>query len=574
MLKKMIQWLSITVVAFLAQKKNMTLISNSKITHLSALAFLLIGIFLSGNSSVYAEDDTQTLSVSPTLFQMTATRDQVWKSEVRVINVNKYDITVYPQIVNFAPAGEAGRGDFIPIMSSETGGQTLAEWIDIAKDGIVIAPQTTAVVPFTVYVPGTAAPGGHYAAILIGTKPADPNAADSVVKTAQFVTALFFMRVAGEVTESGSIREFRTTKTLLQKPEANFEVRFQNTGNVHLQPQGDIEIFNMWNEERGTIPINHQTHFGNVLPNSIRKFEFAWKTEGSAFDIGRYRAVVTLGYGDDTKSFVTSSTYFWIVPYKEILIVLGSFVLFVWIFALAVKMYVRRMLLLSGISPQQLPVRMVASAKVTSRQNTVRVARYLTVSAPVRTSLQDVWQQLKQASNITSYIRVCTTLLRTHWLFFVTIIALLGASFGVAFLWSRAHTAPRPYEVTIGSSDSPITLSSESIYYDNLKSQSNVKKSVLVPEYSKVSIAIVNVSGELGKAAKLRLKLETDGYTVPSVTGDLARSDTATKIIYHPDNSEAAIALGKRLGGVLLSADSQAKNMELMIYVGKDQLPE
>jgi hypothetical protein len=561
-------------MASVDQKKNMTLTLNSKFRTLFFQTIVVVVALVYGASSALADDESQTLSVSPTLFQMSAVQSQVWQSEVRVINVNKYDITVYPQVVNFAPSGESGTGDFIPVMSSETGGQTLAEWIDIGKDGITIPPQQTVAVPFTVHVPGNAAPGGHYAAILIGTKPADSSAQESAMKTAQFVTALFFMRVAGDVTESGSIREFRTTESILQKPEVNFEVRFQNTGTVHLQPQGDIEIFNMWDEKRGTIPINQQTHFGNVLPNSIRKFEFAWKTEGSAFDIGRYRAVVTLGYGEDKKNFVTSTTYFWIVPYKEILIVFGSFALFIWIFAFAVKLYVRRMLLLSGISPNQMPSRMAAGHRARTPKNTVRVARYRTITAPVQNSVQELMDDFRSSPTLKARLRTLIRSLFAHWMLFVTIAVVVGACLGVVFLWSRAHMAQRPYQVTIGSSDAPVTLSSESIYYNNLQSQGTTKKSSVVPEFSDVGISLINVSGELGKAAKLRLALEANGYTITSLDGDLKRVDSATKIIYNATESDAALALSKRLGGVLLSVDPSAEPKKLTVYVGTDQLAE
>ena len=547
-------------------------ISSSKISwkYLKTLTFVCVFLSLLA-LRVYAQEG-QTLSVSPTLFQMSATPGQIWQSEVRVINVNKYDITVYPQVVNFAPKGESGRGDFIPILSTETGGQTLAEWIDLSREGITIAPQQTVVVPFVVHVPDNAAPGGHYAAILIGTKPSGNEPAESVVTTAQFVTALYFMRVAGDVTESGAIREFRTTQMILQKPDAHFEVRFQNTGNVHLQPQGDIEIFNMWGEERGTIPINHQTHFGNVLPNSIRKFEFAWQSEASAFDIGRYRAVVTLGYGEDTKNFVTSTTYFWIVPYKEIALLVGGLLFFLWFFTFAVKMYVRRMLLLSGISPNQLPNRIHTAQKRAMPKNTVQITRYRHVTAPVRTSVQEFTDAIRSNRGFTLRLQVIMKSLIRHWFAVVVVIAAIVLGTSVVFLWSRAHSGVRPYQVTIGNSDSPVTLSSESIYYENLQSQGVPPKTALVPEYADVPLTLINVSGELGVAAKLRVALESSGYTVSALDGDLSRVDIATKIIYHPADEPAALSFSKHLKGALLSADSNAKKGQLTIYVGTDQI--
>ena len=55
------------------------------------------------------------LSVSPTLFEMTANPEQTWSSNVRVINANPFPITVFTEVVNFAPAGDAGQGTLIPV---------------------------------------------------------------------------------------------------------------------------------------------------------------------------------------------------------------------------------------------------------------------------------------------------------------------------------------------------------------------------------------------------------------------------------------------------------------------------
>lgn len=554
----------------------MILILNNKLRLFLSALFVLcfVTLVIPLQTQAQAPEESQTLSVSPTLFQMNATPGQTWQSEIRVINVNNYDITVYPQVVNFAPQGETGRGDFIPVFENETKGQTLAEWIDIPKEGVFIPRQQTAAIPFIIHAPENAAPGGHYAAILIGTKPMDSTGNSSALKTAQFVTSLFFVRMAGDVIEKGEIREFTTSHSILQTPDVDLTVRFKNIGNVHLQPQGDIKIFNMWDEERGTIPINHQTHFGNVLPNSTRKFDFTWKSEESAFDIGRYKAIVTLGYGEDKKNFVTSTTYFWIVPYKQILFFLVGITAFFWFFTFAVKMYIKRMLLLSGIAPQQLPARLQAVAEASknpNERNTVLVRRYRTVTAPVRSSLKDFLALLLSTDKTKSRLKQLGSFVFAYRLFFISVLVAMFVICALLLLWHHTHTAARPYEVTIENPGAPLTLSSEAIYYDNLKAQGTSVPSTVLPELATVSLRLVNVSGEVGVAAKLRLSLESSGYVVASVGSDMGRIVEKTVIIFNPNQQAEALVLSKRLRGALLSADVHAVEKELTIYVGTDQ---
>lgn len=59
------------------------------------------------------------------------------------------------------------------------------------------------------------------------------------------------MRVEGDVQEDGGIREFRAIDSFLDTPDVTFSLRFENKGNVHLQPRGNIVITNMWGQREG-----------------------------------------------------------------------------------------------------------------------------------------------------------------------------------------------------------------------------------------------------------------------------------------------------------------------------------
>ena len=288
-----------------------------------AVALLLVFGIAFPQGLVIAQDSSLTLSISPSLFDMSIDPNQEWRSSLRVININPFDLTVYVDVVNFLPQGEGGEGRFVPVTPSEDGGTTLAEWFTVTKEPILIPQEQSVEIPLVVRAPEDASPGGHFAAILVGTKPLVPEEGQARVQTSQMVTSLFFARVSGDVIESGSIREFTTTGKYFNSPEANFELRFENKGNVHLKPQGDIRITNMWGEERGVVPINQNSSFGNVLPESVRKFNFSWKGEWSIADIGRYTAIATLAYGADDRQFASAETTFWVIPFK---LLLGIFV--------------------------------------------------------------------------------------------------------------------------------------------------------------------------------------------------------------------------------------------------------
>lgn len=290
-----------------------------------------------------AQGEKLTLSVTPPLFQLTIGAGEFWASQLKVVNVNPYDLTLYASVVNFQSEGEEGHGRFTPILPEDPEAQaySLAQWIEIAKNPIFVPKEKSVEIPFSVRIPANAPPGGHYAAILVGTQSFSAPAEGAVVQVSSFVSSLFFVRIKGEVKEEGDIREFSTEKNFYQKPEATLTLLFENTGNVHLQPQGDIVMYNMWGKERGKIFVNEKTNFGNVLPQSSRKFTFEWKGEQGFFEAGMYKAIATVSFGSEARQNVYRTTYFWIVPLFPVLGIFGGFIAFTLFLAWLIRSYIR-----------------------------------------------------------------------------------------------------------------------------------------------------------------------------------------------------------------------------------------
>lgn len=507
-----------------------------------------------------------TLSISPTIFDMSAEPGQTWNSTLRVINVNPFDLTVYADVVNFAPQGEGGDGRFLPVIDSEADGDTLAEWITISREPIIVPREQTMEIPLSVHVPVDASPGGHFAAILVGTKPIQGSPEEAKIQTAQMVTSLFFSRVAGDVIESGSIREFTTEKTFLNSPEATFSLRFENKGNVHLQPRGEIKILNMWGEERGIIPINQYTKYGNVLPNSIRKFSFTWKGEWSISDIGKYRAIATLGYGTDEKKFTTAQTTFWVIPFTLLfwlILGLGTFIaITVWL----VRLYVRHVLSMAGIN-----IKNYQTLKAESRgQEVSKVRRLRSLRTPVDAGLLDLTERLRSKTSLSSRATELYRFIIQYRLFFFG--ALLGIGFIVVVAWyvTNANTKHRAYEVLYINNDETTTpVSSEEILYDQLRASQNIVQDPAFDE-SLPTVSVVNRSGVPGRGAEVRLLLEQRGYKVTSLSADFTSPQSKTVIVYTPAQKEAALGLSPLLDNALLSVSADEDHTELVIYVGSD----
>lgn len=314
------------------------LVLTSGLIVLSAFAVALFPTLLYAQTgSAYA--DRLTMTVSPPLFQLGLAPGAEWSSTIILRNGGESAIAVRASVENFSADGERGAAVFAPSGTrSEPTSHELATWVSLEDIEYNIPPRGEVRIPFAISIPKHAEPGGHYAAILIG--PA-PRSGEGNVSFSSLVSSLLFVKISGDIVEQGAITGLFPKHGLVQTQEVEFDLRFTNTGNVHVNPEGEIIIFNMFGRERGRILVDKQHRFGTVLPGASRLFTFEWKGERNFLDIGRYKAVALLAYGDEESKTAYKDTHFWVVPWFALSIIFSALTFFVWFTRRALRRYIR-----------------------------------------------------------------------------------------------------------------------------------------------------------------------------------------------------------------------------------------
>ena len=535
-----------------------------------SIACALIALGWGSAPHVFAQE-ALTYTVSPTIYDMTANPGQVFKSTLRVINPNSFEIHLYLESQDFIPKGEEGVPQFLPAGKTSGDQSTLAQWIQIDKD-IVVAPEQTVEVPFVVFVPNDASPGGHFAALMVSTKQSESDLKETKVQTAQAISSLLFLRVTGNVTENSTVRSFRTTSYLLSKPEATFELRIENKGNVHVQPQGEIKIYNMWGQERGTIPINQQALFGQVLPNSVRKFAFQWSSEWSISDIGRYTAVATLAYGTDKRQFMSADTAFWIIPWKFLLlivVVVGGFVALVtW----AIKLYVRHMLRLAGVKPQNEvvvtvaeEVEITAKLKTKGRSKTVKAGTAKRYALPLEAGMLDLRDALKDKQTIKDKFEAVVSFVYRYWKFFMTAVGVLFFILLVVLFVKGALAPHRNFEVKVVDRGQVTDITPKAAEPTPVATSTTAHA-------ASTTVILINHSGDTNLFATVKKHLEENGITVAtSSTNNKTTSEEKTIVVFGKGKNEQATKVSALLKNAALTESSDdAEEQGVTIYIGKD----
>ena len=283
-------------------------------------------------------------SITPPLVKNSMSPGEIWKSSIKIINNSPEEVSIYAQTADFKSGKESGEVEFLKTGEKDVNGSSpfFSQWIVLDSEEIKIVPFGSREIPFIIDVPEDASPGGHYAAILAGTAPPSGDISGSSIKISSLLASLILLNVKGDVSERGIIREFSSDEKIYQDEKINFIIRFENLGNIHLQPRGDIKIYNQFNEFKDKILINHDTDFGNVLPKSIRKWNFEWDSGKSLLDMGRYRAELILTYGQNERQTIDQTIYFWIIFIKPLVIFLSVISFIIFLVVIIIRIYIKR----------------------------------------------------------------------------------------------------------------------------------------------------------------------------------------------------------------------------------------
>jgi hypothetical protein len=234
-------------------------LNTSVITGVFVFGALFIGLFA---------QPAQALTVNPRL-EYDADPGSTIHSTIQILNDERQTRTFYLRSENFNSEDEAGTPSFT------TRQEDLATWIK-TPDVITLGPGQAMNLSLEIAVPKNAEPGGHYAAVFFLSQPPSSDKSLSDVGIESRLGSLILLRVSGDFVQDASILEFNTTggKKFFTGLPIQFYYRFQNTGDDHQKPLGDIVIKDVFGRTVKIIPAN--TNDGSVLPKSIRRFVSVW----------------------------------------------------------------------------------------------------------------------------------------------------------------------------------------------------------------------------------------------------------------------------------------------------------
>lgn len=261
----------------------------------------------------------QALEIAPPVLSLTANPGQTIRTVIKLRDVSDDRLIVQGEANDFVANGEDGTPKLL-LDDGESSPYSMKTWIQ-PLPALNMKPKELKDLPVAIKVPANAAPGGYFAVIRFTATAPELNSTGVALSAS--LGALVLVRVNGAAKESMTVEEFKvTTKSgstpkIFESAPLRFVERIKNTGNVHMQPAGQVTVTDMFGNPVAAVNVNLPPR--NVLPGSIRRFEQDLNKAviGNMVLFGRYTATMKLTYGD-SKQVLTKKISFWVIPYKLI----------------------------------------------------------------------------------------------------------------------------------------------------------------------------------------------------------------------------------------------------------------
>ncbi len=301
---------------------------------------VLVSTIWVGNT--YAEQTAavsagNALKVSPVRLDLKMDPGTNQTFTVNIQNLTSATALLRPFVNDFVASGdESGRPNVILNEGEYAPSHSLKRLIRPLQD-ITVKAGETRTVRVTIIAPKDAEGGGYFGAVRFA--PAS-NSGDRNVNIAASVGTLVLLRMNGEIREELTVESFDVRKKngdassfFMNNKDLNSVIRFKNAGNVQLEPFGTIRL-KRFGKVVGTYEVNNGELRGNVLPDSIRRFDIGLDKLGS---FGKYTIEGNFGYGS-TGQLLTAQTTFYVIPLFMLLLGLGVLSLLVFLIVVLPRM--------------------------------------------------------------------------------------------------------------------------------------------------------------------------------------------------------------------------------------------
>lgn len=300
----------------------MTMVFKRSIILIAALLLMLTAMGGTGVAQV-ATGGGNGFRISPVRSEFTIEKGGSQLLTVSVENPTDASVVAQPVVNDFISSdNETGEPRLILDDSVPPPKNSFKSLVE-QQQPVQLGPREKKDITVRIRVPENANSGGYYGAIRF--VPSSTTGAGNVGLTAS-VGTIVLVRVPGNLTERLDLVELTTAqkgkaKSFFTSGDVSVLSRIKNSGDIHLQPFGKVQVKNMFGKVVHEYEFNNVDPRANILPGSIRRFEDSVPKPKGGW-LGRYTVVANLGISQGSGDLISSSTTFWYMPAWSLIVLL------------------------------------------------------------------------------------------------------------------------------------------------------------------------------------------------------------------------------------------------------------
>ena len=281
--------------------------SVTSIRTLSAAFALSLALWGSIPLRIAHADGPFSLAVTPVVFDEKGKARDIINESITLTNSGTEPLELYPTVSDVKDA--TGAQPFQYAQDSSGLADSLANWIELSRAEIVLAPGETKAVPFSITINENAEPGIYHVAITFGVG----NSRDMAEAATPLATVSVNLEVDADIKLAMQLTKFSSDNIVFTGDDVMFKYQLQNIGNQDVQPTGQVAIYDRNGEEVATVDVNKEGQ--TISPDQTAQLASVWS---GANGFGKFKALLTVNYGNQ-EAAVEDTVFFWVVPWKQLL---------------------------------------------------------------------------------------------------------------------------------------------------------------------------------------------------------------------------------------------------------------
>ena len=280
---------------------------------ITQLALLIIGIVMIVPISVVAAN----YSVAPLIIDLDLQKRDIVTKTITLTNNEGRMLRIYPTVNEITVDDGGTLQEFVEPSMIEDKASSITSWLQIGRGRIELAPGESTQIDLTIQLHPEASAGEYHAMVSFPDGSNRPTA-EAKVQTGQLPSTIVRIGIEQEQNQFLRLVRFTVERFIKATTEGDIAYVLHNPGATPVVPTGEVIIYDTSGSEVAAIELNEE---GTAIEPDAESSFISKVPEG--LKMGKYKAFLSVEYGEHQKASVHDTAFFYVLPIKMILIIFG-----------------------------------------------------------------------------------------------------------------------------------------------------------------------------------------------------------------------------------------------------------